>query len=123
MATGSLSPVAIQQFFDNNGDPLAGGTLWFYQAGTDTPTPAYSDLALTIPLSNPVVLDAAGRAPELFLAGLTYKQVLKNSLGTTIWTADNIMTVTAVAQAAVAPIITTINVGGTVNNVYAGTGP
>jgi hypothetical protein len=92
MAIGALSPVAIQQFFDANGDPLAGGTLGFYLAGTTTPSPAYADVNLIVPLANPVVLDAAGRAPELFLGALTYKQVLKNALGTTIWTADNIVT-------------------------------
>jgi len=95
MAVGSLSPVAIQQFCDNNGDPLAGGKLFFYLAGTTTPTPAYADVGLTTPLANPVILDAAGRAPELFLAALTYKQVLQNAAGVTIWTADNIVTPSA----------------------------
>jgi len=95
MALGTISPVGIQQFFDANGDPLAGGTLGFFLAGTTTPSPAYADVNLTVPLANPVVLDAAGRAPELFLGPLTYKQVLKNALGTTIWTADNIITPSA----------------------------
>src|SRR4030095_2773008 len=92
MALCTLTPVAIQQFFDNNGDPLAGGKLSFYEAGTSTPTPAYADFNLTTPLSNPIILDAGGRPPELFLAALTYKQGLQDANNVTLWTADNIVT-------------------------------
>lgn len=122
MAFGSLSPVAIQQFFDANGDPLAGGSLGLYLAGTNTPSPAYADQALSTPLANPVVLDAAGRAPELFLDALSYKQVLKNALGTTIWTADNIRSAALLAQTSFQPAVTTITSTGTVNNVITGVG-
>lgn len=95
MAVGSVSPTAVQQFSDANGDPLAGGKLFLYLAGTTTPTPAYADVGLTVPLANPVILDAGGWAPQLFLAALSYKQVLQNAAGVTIWTADNIITPTA----------------------------
>jgi hypothetical protein len=91
MPVGALSPVAIQQFFDANGDPLAGGFLESFLAGTMTPSPIYSDPALTIPLSNPVVLDGAGRAPQLFLAALAYKFVLRDRQAVVVWTADNIV--------------------------------
>jgi hypothetical protein len=100
MAIGSVSPVGVQQFFDANGDPLSGGTLGFFLAGTDTPTPVYADFALSVALPNPVVLDAAGRAPQLFLAAVSYKQVLKDAQGVTIWTADNIVTPTALRSTA-----------------------
>lgn len=95
MAVGSLSPVPIQQFLDANGDPLSGGKLYFYEAGTSTPSPAYANFELTIPLANPVVLDAAGRAPELFLGPFSYKCVLTDAANVTIWTADNIVTAAA----------------------------
>ena len=95
MAVGSLSPVAIQQFSDANGDPLAGGKLFFYEAGTSTPSPAYANFELTIPLANPVVLDAGGYAPELFLDAKSYKCVLTDANDVTIWTADNIVTAAA----------------------------
>ena len=99
MAIGVLSPVAIQQFFDNNGDPLAGGLLHVYLAGTSTRTPVYADDALLVPLTNPVVLDAAGRAPELFLDALAYKQVLETAEGVELWSADHIVTPTALRSA------------------------
>jgi hypothetical protein len=97
MPPAVLAPVAIQQFFDANGNPLAGGLLSSFLAGTSTPSPIYSDAGLSIPLSNPVVLDAAGRpasggAPtELWLdSALAYKQILADSGGVTVWTADNL---------------------------------
>lgn len=121
MPTGTLSPVAIQQFFNNNGIPLAGGQLASYLAGSNTPTPIYSDQGLTIPLSNPVILDAAGRAPELFLDAKSYKLVLRDALGVTIWTADNVMSASLLLQTANAPTVTTISVSGTQHNVNAGT--
>src|SRR5262245_9387485 len=117
MATGSMSPVAIQQFFDQNGDPLSGGKLSFYQAGTSTPIPAYADVALTTPLSNPVVLDAAGRAPELYLAALSYKQVLQDASNVTLWTADNVMSAGALAAQALQPTILTLTSTGTAANI------
>lgn len=93
MATGTLAPVARQQFFDANGDPLAGGKLYWYLAGTSTPSPAYSDAALLVPLTNPVVLDAGGWAPAMYLAALTYKAVLTDALDVTLWTQDNIASI------------------------------
>src|SRR5262245_37827428 len=112
MAIGSLGPVAVQQFFDNDGNPLAGGKLFFYLAGTSTPSPAYADLYLLTPLSNPLVLDAAGRAPEYFLDALSYKQVLQDASNVTLWTADNITTPAALRNSSA-----TINVSGTQNDV------
>lgn len=123
MATGTLSPVAIQQFFDNNGDPLAGGLLGSYLAGTDTPSPLYSTPVVGsagIPLSNPVVLDAAGRAPELYLDATSYKLVLKNALGVTIWTADNVTSASLLLQQANVPTVTNITTGGTQSDLDVG---
>ena len=57
------------QFFDNNGDPLAGGKLTFYATGTTTLTTTYSDSAETVPNANPVILDASGRMPDVFYPG------------------------------------------------------
>jgi len=57
------------QWFDDNGDPLSGGLLFFYEPGTETDKTTFSDDAETIPNSNPVVLDAAGRQPNVFFTG------------------------------------------------------
>ena len=56
-----LMPYAKIQFFSRNGKPLAGGKLYSYVAGTTTPKTTYSS-ATGAANTNPVILDAAGRA-------------------------------------------------------------
>lgn len=87
--TTSLMPNAKQQYFTANGVPLSGGLLYTYEAGTTTPKVTYSDAAGTTPNANPIVLDSRGEA-TVFWDG-SYKVVLKDSLGTTIWTQDNVV--------------------------------
>jgi len=77
-----------QQFCDGTGAPYAGGSLAFYASGTSTPLATYSDSALTIANANPVVLDSAGRAGNIFLQNLAYKVVLSDVNSNPIWTAD-----------------------------------
>ncbi len=117
MANRFFSP--NQQFADNTGLPYAGGTLAFYASGTSTPLATYSNQALTIPNTNPVTLDSAGRAGDIFLQNLAYKVVLSqlNSDGsfTQVWTDDPVYssdfsTVAAVQSGAGSP-----------NGVVAGT--
>jgi hypothetical protein len=87
----SLAPVAKQQFFGNDGNVLSGGFLYTYEAGNPTPLATYSESTLTIPNSNPIVLDSAGRAPAIYLSPVSYKFVLKTALFVTVWTQDNIL--------------------------------
>jgi len=84
-----LSPYIFSQEFDNNGNPLSGGLIYTYEAGTTTPKVTYSDSDGTIANSNPIVLDSAGRYVA-WLASGAYKFVLKTSAGVTIETKDNI---------------------------------
>ncbi len=93
MASVLLSPVGNgQQFFDNNGVPLAGGLLYTYQAGSSTPLTTYTTVNGTIPNSNPIILDSAGRTPqEVWMqTGYSYKFVLQTSAGVTLQTLDNL---------------------------------
>ena len=94
-----LSPLAGAgwQFFDDNGDPLTGGLLYTYAAGTTTPLASYTDSTGATANANPIVLDSAGRVSgEVWLTtGSSYKLVLKTSAGVTIWTNDNIAGVPA----------------------------
>lgn len=81
------------QFFNNDGVPLAGGFIYTYLAGSNTPEATYTTSAGTIAHSNPIVLDSAGRVPsgEIWLSdGVSYKFVLKDSAGVLIGTYDNI---------------------------------
>lgn len=76
--------------FDGNGRPMAGAKLYFYEAGTTTPRNTYSDAALTVANTNPVIADAAGQWPAVWLANEPYKVVLKTSGDATVWTADDV---------------------------------
>lgn len=92
--TVNLSPFANPgaQFFDDNGDPLSGGKIFTYAAGTTTPKATYTDFTGATPHANPIILDAAGRPPsEVWLTyGDSYKFILKDSLDTLVGTFDNI---------------------------------
>ena len=93
MASVLLSPYGVgQQFFDDNGVPLAGGLIYTYQAGSSTPLVTYTDNGGTIPNANPIVLDASGRTPQQIwlLTGYSYKFVLQNANAVLIQTLDNI---------------------------------
>lgn len=90
-----ISPLAGAgwQFFTNNGDPLSGGLLYTYEAGTTTPLATYTSLSANTPHANPIVLDSAGRVPggEVWLdTSKSYKFVLKTSADVLIATYDNI---------------------------------
>jgi cytoskeletal protein CcmA (bactofilin family) len=85
-------PVPEQQFFDASGKPLAGGSIYFCVAGTScpgNPQDTYTDATGATPATNPVVLDAAGRA-SIWLSGLAYKVTARDVNGATQWTQDNV---------------------------------
>ena len=85
-----LCPDPILRFEDNNGNALAGGFLYTYQAGTSTPEASYTDSTGGTPNTNPVVLNSRGEANVWLTPGQSYKFILKDSLGSTIWTVDNV---------------------------------
>lgn len=89
-----LSPLggAGWQFFDNNGNPLTGGLLYTYAAGTTMPQTTYTSNSGLTTNSNPIVLDSVGRVvEEVWLTeGISYKLELRTSSNVTIWTKDNI---------------------------------
>ena len=91
-----LSPVGgvAAQFFDNDGNVLSGGKIYTYGAGSSTPVVTYTTASGSIPHSNPIILDSAGRVPsgEIWLTdGISYKFVLNNSNDVLIGTYDNII--------------------------------
>ena len=75
---------------DSNGDPLAGGKLWSYAAGTSTPLATYTTQALNVANTNPTILDASGRASVFIEDGVGYKFVLMDALDNVIWTVDEV---------------------------------
>lgn len=88
----SVQPFYSPKFraFDSNGDPLAGGLLYSYAAGTTTPLATYTTKAGSVANANPVVLDANGEADVWTTPGVDYKFVLKNSVLVIQWTVDNV---------------------------------
>jgi len=74
--------------------PAAGHQLFSYEAGTTTKLATYSDVDLTTPNTNPIILDSAGMA-TIFLSSTSYKYVLAEPDDTDppaspLWTRDNI---------------------------------
>lgn len=60
----------FDQYLDNAGDPLSDGKLYFYESGTTTPKTTFSDVNNSIANTNPVLLSAAGRQPNIFFDGV-----------------------------------------------------
>lgn len=83
--TAAILPPAVTTFFDNNGNPLTSGTVTFYIPATLTKKTTWQDATETTPNTNPVVLDAAGRA--IIYGSGTYRQIVKDSSGNLIWDA------------------------------------
>jgi hypothetical protein len=85
----SISPYGKIQWFDANGDPLSAGTLTTYESLTTTLKDTYTTYTGAVKHSNPITLDAAGRA-EIWLGDGAYTFLLKDSAGATIWSMDGI---------------------------------
>ena len=128
----SLSPNAKQQFFDANGNPLAGGKVYTYAAGTTTPIVTYTDSTGATNNTNPIILDSRGEANIWLTPGTNYKFKLTDASEVQVWVVDNILgppgaaagTVTSVAIAA--PALFTVSgspvtSSGTLTLAYSGT--
>lgn len=84
----AILPSAMTQFTDGDGNPYAMGNVYFYIPNTLTPKDTYQNLAATILNTNPVQLDADGRA---YIVGIgRYRQILEDSLGNQIWDKETI---------------------------------
>jgi hypothetical protein len=81
--SGSLIPNAKQQFLDANGNPLAGGFVYYYIPSTTTFKNTYQNAALTILNTNPIILDSAG---ECIAYGVgSFRQIVTDVNGNLIW--------------------------------------
>ena len=92
------APYIPGQYFDANGNPLAGGCIQTFQSGTTTPLATYSDYLGSVLNTNPVQLDSSGRG-RIFLTAAAYTLKLythgitnncATSLGPLQWTIDGI---------------------------------
>ena len=88
-----LAPFFRQQFFNQNGVPLASGQIFTYAAGTTTPLATYTDQSGLTPNANPIILDSTGQAP-IWLGPSAYKFVIEDSLSNVIETVDQVQSIT-----------------------------
>ncbi len=72
-------------FMDEDGNPLVGGLIYFYTAGSSTPQDTFTTHVGNVANSNPVELDSngypatSGNVVEIWgTAGVQYKAILKN---------------------------------------------
>ena len=103
----NLSPVGNGfQFFTNNGEPLVGGKLDTYQAGSTTPLTTFTDSSGLIPNTNPIILGTDGRPPDtIWLSeGFFYKFVLSDANDVQIQVYDNLYGIIGVSPPTATPI-------------------
>ena len=95
-----LTPSPKVQFFESNGEPLVGGKLYTYAAGTSSPLATYTDSTGNTTNANPVILDSRGEA-NVWLGPSRYKWVLYDADDVLIWSVDGIGTSFAAQSTAV----------------------
>lgn len=96
--TTYLCPIFQDSQFTDNGNFLASGLIWFYEAGSTTPLAAYTNQTGTSTWTNPIVLNARGETGGTIwlAAGQAYKMILEgppeygDTHGVVISTFDNI---------------------------------
>jgi hypothetical protein len=88
MARPELFQSAYTGFSDTSGNPLSGGKVYSYDAGTTTPRTTWQNPSKTLTHANPVVLDSNGRA-EIWAEG-NYKFEVRTATEVIIDTIDNV---------------------------------
>jgi hypothetical protein len=92
-AQGSL-PIALQQVSDQNGKPIVGALLYFYQVGTvATRQDSFQDTALVNPNQWPLPSDAYGRIPMFYVASGSIHVRLTDPGGLVIFDYPNMLVI------------------------------
>ncbi len=101
--TAQLFRPGGSMFFNSNGAPLAGGQLFYYQAGTTLTAATYADLNGATLNPNPIVLNSSGQltVPVYFGSVYNYKELLTDANGATVspWPFDNLPAASAATPA------------------------
>ena len=78
------------QFFDNSGNPLNGGKLAYFDAGTTSAKTVYQDSDEATPWGS-IVLDSSGRLEySVYIGSGAFKERLRTSADVDIYTEDDI---------------------------------
>lgn len=96
MPIAPIAPWIAQQFFDADGNPLAGGLIYTYEAGTTTPLATYSSVDVPDPgaaRTNPIVLGDDGRPEDglaIYILPQMYKFAVHNVDDDLLYTVDDV---------------------------------
>lgn len=88
MAT--LWPLSFQVQVDLNGVLAARAKAFFYDPGTTTARTVYTDSALSVPHSHPVVADGVGRFPAVYLPFGDFRVRATDENGAVLFEADGV---------------------------------
>jgi len=86
----SLTPTPKQQIYGSDGNPLVGGKIYTYAAGTTTPLATYTDAGAGTANTNPIILNSLGQANIWLSVSLSYKFSVYTSNDVLLYTVDNI---------------------------------
>ena len=101
----SPTPWIPARYFDDNGDPLNGGKLFAFLAGTSTPADTYNDPGGTVLNPHPVIMDDAGYANIYLVRAITYKLRLTDANDVQLFEVDQV-TLPGSGGAFTAPVLT-----------------
>jgi hypothetical protein len=85
-----IMPNVRKNYIDENGQPLVGGKLYSYIAGTTTPKATYQNYELSTANTNPIILDSKGSCDVWLATDELYKFELYNSSDVLQWSEDNV---------------------------------
>lgn len=87
---GNRFQLPVAAVYDENGAPLAGAKLYFYENESTTPKNTYSNIHLTTPNPWPVEADSSGRfTDDIFMETDPYRIKFTDSSDVQIWLKDN----------------------------------
>ncbi len=109
----NLGPAPKAQFFTADGQPLVGGKVYTYAAGTTTPLATYTSSSGAAANPNPIILDGRGECNLWFSPSVTYKIKLTDSNDVEIYVVDNI---TSSGYVSSGVIVDSSIVNGTISN-------
>jgi microcystin-dependent protein len=110
---GSRFVMPLQQLVDPQGIPYVGAQAFFFATGTSTTQLTYADVALTIPNPQPVLTNAAGFFPNIFMVPApAYRVRVEDPTGAVIFDCDPVGAASGLVPGSV-PIGSIMPFGGT----------
>lgn len=91
MTTTKIWRVKGEQFEDDSGNPLASGTLSYFDATTSNTQTVWKDATASTAWTPPITLASNGRLTDsIYVSTTAFKEVLKSSAGATVYSEDSI---------------------------------